>query len=349
MIGRFDVLRYGSFAALVLLPGCGGSSESFGPAASLSVVSGDHQEAQVGTELPDPIVVRVTDADGRPVPNQIVNFVIVSGGGSVFGGTSQTNADGEARERWTLDTLVGEQTIEARAVDQATGAAIVFGRITATALPGPLKYLFPDYDVRIWVGEPLDLASIMHATDQYNNIIPDPPLTAVTEPPFTLQGTVLTSSSEVGGTVVVTSGDLSRSVDITAFRNLTGLVGATGGWACEGSYWGSDPDYQGATHETVTFVVDSVRYPFFPRGYQFELWTTATAVWTFPDHTTTNTFIWALPAEQHLRRLEWAWPEGPLAGSAQLISESPLSYRGGTPCYQWTVTSAEEFSMSLAP
>src|SRR5687767_6351442 len=73
-----------------------------GPAAVLEIVSGDAQEATVGEPLPQPLVVRVTDASGRPVADQLLNFRVVSGDGSVAAGASFTNEEGVAQERWIL-------------------------------------------------------------------------------------------------------------------------------------------------------------------------------------------------------------------------------------------------------
>ena len=75
---------------------------------ALEVVSGDQQQAEAGQELAQPLVVKVTREGGDPVPGQILNFRVVSGGGTVFGGTELTNAQGIAQERWTLGTS-GEQ------------------------------------------------------------------------------------------------------------------------------------------------------------------------------------------------------------------------------------------------
>ena len=119
--------------------GCGdtgGPTLKPGPPASLQIVSGDQQQDTVGLELDQPLVVRVLDAlDGR-VPNQIVNFRVTAGGGSVFGGAAITNDSGEARERWTVGTVAGDtQRVEARAVDSRTGAALVFGAFRAVGVP----------------------------------------------------------------------------------------------------------------------------------------------------------------------------------------------------------------------
>lgn len=113
-----------------------GKDQSEAPAL-VQIVSGDDQEAVVGRELPNPVVVRVVDEEGDPIRGQLVNFRVTSGGGSVFSGSALTNANGEAQERWTLGTSTATpQRLEARAVDQESGAAIVFGTFEATARPG---------------------------------------------------------------------------------------------------------------------------------------------------------------------------------------------------------------------
>ena len=54
---------------------------------SLQLVSGDGQSGGAGEELPNPLVVKVTTPGGGPVRGQVLNFRVVAGGGSVFGGT----------------------------------------------------------------------------------------------------------------------------------------------------------------------------------------------------------------------------------------------------------------------
>jgi N-acetylneuraminic acid mutarotase len=100
---------------------------------SLSVVSGNQQSGSPGQELPKPLVVKVTKPNGRPVNNQVLNFRVVSGGGSVFAGTALTDSRGIAQERWTLGSD-GPQKVEVRAVDNRTGAPLVFATFTATVV-----------------------------------------------------------------------------------------------------------------------------------------------------------------------------------------------------------------------
>jgi hypothetical protein len=110
--------------------------------ARVVVVSGDLQRDTVGKELAQPLVVRVLDERDQPVKGQLVNFVVTAGGGSVFAGSALTNAQGEARERWTLGTVAGDtQRVEARAVDPATGEAIVFETFRAIGVPDVLAGL----------------------------------------------------------------------------------------------------------------------------------------------------------------------------------------------------------------
>src|SRR5690242_15721268 len=83
---------------------------------TLDVVSGNGQTGVVGTELA-PLIVKVT-SDGNPVAEQVLNFRVVSGGGSVYGGTELTDNDGIAQELWTLGTsTAAEQKVEVRAVE----------------------------------------------------------------------------------------------------------------------------------------------------------------------------------------------------------------------------------------
>ena len=118
----------------VLHTACGDPTAIPNPAdLVLNVVSGDSQIGVPFEELPDPIVVQVMDtANHRPVFNQVINFRVVEGGGSVFAGVAHTNEAGIAQEYWTLGGP-GPQLLEARAVT-AEGEKVVFGTFSATAV-----------------------------------------------------------------------------------------------------------------------------------------------------------------------------------------------------------------------
>lgn len=103
-----------------------------GAAATIVVVRGDGQGAAVGAVLPESLVVRVTDSNGRPVQDQGVAFAVTAGGGGVAPTSTTTGADGVAATRWTLGPTAGPQRATATATGSgaAAGVSIAF---TATA------------------------------------------------------------------------------------------------------------------------------------------------------------------------------------------------------------------------
>jgi hypothetical protein len=161
-----------------VLASCHDSSsgpEPLGPPASLQVVAGDGQRGEVGKELANPLVVKVTDKKGHALRDQIVNFVVTSGHGSVFAGANITNEKGIAQERWTLGTSTAEdQTVEVRAVDNKTGAPLVFATFTATPLPGPAAALtkVSGDEQRDVVATTLANPLVVRVADRYDNPIP---------------------------------------------------------------------------------------------------------------------------------------------------------------------------------
>lgn len=177
MLCRHPKVRALHALAAVMLAGalaCESSTNPIrvGPPAKLVIVSGNQQQATVGTELANAIVIQVTDADGNPVQGQLINFRVTSGGGSVYAGSSLTNDNGEARERWTLGTdAAAAQTLEARAVDNATGAPLVFATFSATAVAGPassLEMLAGDAQNGT-IGQTTPTAPSVRVRDQYGN------------------------------------------------------------------------------------------------------------------------------------------------------------------------------------
>jgi len=102
-----------------------------GSASELVRVSGDNQAAGPGTELPDPLVVRLVDRDGNGVPGRAVSWVVGAGGGHVESPNSTTDGDGESRTRWTLGSA-GTNTLNA----VVSGVGVVAFSATATSVGG---------------------------------------------------------------------------------------------------------------------------------------------------------------------------------------------------------------------
>jgi hypothetical protein len=105
---------------------------------AVKVVSGNGQSAPPGEELPQPIVIKVTDADSNPLPDVRMAFVLGAGaeGGATTPDTTLTDEAGEASTRWVLGDGLGEQEVHAEVV----GAGLDGVSFTATAvedLPQP--------------------------------------------------------------------------------------------------------------------------------------------------------------------------------------------------------------------
>jgi hypothetical protein len=82
-----------------------------GVPASLVAIAGGGQEGAPDELLTQPLGVRVTDAEGNPVPSAVVVFQTVSGGGQVQPARVQTDALGRASARWRLGPGPGTQTV----------------------------------------------------------------------------------------------------------------------------------------------------------------------------------------------------------------------------------------------
>jgi len=83
-----------------------------GPPARIEMVSGNDQQGLQNAELPQPLVVRVLDASGRPVPGIFVIWT-PSHDGRANPTPSLTDASGLATTRWILGDKVGGQTMSA--------------------------------------------------------------------------------------------------------------------------------------------------------------------------------------------------------------------------------------------
>jgi hypothetical protein len=135
---RVQAFRCAALAVALGAAACGGGDLTLpgedAPVA-LAIVTGGAQQGSAGAPLEEQVVVRVIDAEGRPVVGQAVLFRVVAGGGATDPEQSTTDAQGRAGTRWTLGSAAGEQRLEVRVAgdESEVGAAL---RDTAVATAG---------------------------------------------------------------------------------------------------------------------------------------------------------------------------------------------------------------------
>ena len=235
-------LLHGPFAlafasALLFTTACSDSPGAPAVATDVEIVSGEDQIGPAGAQLPDPIVVVVLDADGRPVANHPVTFTVV-GGGSLQDASTRTDASGLAQVRWTLGTsLDTEQRIDVKAVSSgSSGTTLASTSVFATVAPAAaasLVIISPNPQIT-WEGGNV-IAPSVRVVDAYGNPIPGVPVTfAVTSGGGSLTNATVTSGPQgiatVGGwrlgavganSVVASSGTLAPVTFTATARSLT--------------------------------------------------------------------------------------------------------------------------------
>ena len=149
-------VRWIASVALSTIAACGGDAvaPSNGPAAALTPTSTLSRTGLVGAALPSAIIVKVTDASGRPVPNAAVALAVTKGNGSITPRVALTDALGQATATWTLGTVIGQNEVTASVAGVATQikfeAAGMAGAIDSIAItPRNVRLLVTDDSLRI--------------------------------------------------------------------------------------------------------------------------------------------------------------------------------------------------------
>jgi PKD repeat protein len=157
---------------------CGGDNLTLpgeGEPAHITLMAGsDGQSARVGAQLPNPLVVKVTDTQDRPVAGATVNFTFddPTAGGLAEPGSGTTDGNGEASSRITLGSRVGPMTGHAT-VPVPEGTVPVTTAFTATAVPASANGIAAvSGDGQTGqVGAPLGAPLVVRVTDGFGNPI----------------------------------------------------------------------------------------------------------------------------------------------------------------------------------
>ncbi|MFI5208572.1 MAG: Ig-like domain-containing protein [Gemmatimonadales bacterium] len=133
-------------------------------AATITAFSGSAQSATVGSALPAPLDVRLSDSLGSPVAGVSVGFVVTLGGGSLSATSATTNAGGDATTTWTLGHTAGPQQVSA-------SAGILGVPFTATGIAAaPANIAVSGGNNQTYVvGGAVPVAPSAKVTDQYGN------------------------------------------------------------------------------------------------------------------------------------------------------------------------------------
>lgn len=118
-------------ATAALVAACASSAtDAVRTPASISIVTGSNQSGFAGLTLSQPLVVKVTSANGAVVAGQTVDFAVTSGQATVNPASATTGVDGTAKTQVTLGANPGSVMVVATV--RATTLNAVF---TETAQP----------------------------------------------------------------------------------------------------------------------------------------------------------------------------------------------------------------------
>jgi len=160
----------GAQSTLASVDGLAGSPVTFvhtataGAASGLSIVSGDHQSGPVSTELPQPIVVEVRDAQSNLVPSVAVTWVVGTGGGRVTPTTTMTDQNGRASANWTMGSSPVANTVSA-----VVGSEVVTFNAMATAGAPARLSLSTEPSATAVSGVPLPQQPVVQLLDAQGN------------------------------------------------------------------------------------------------------------------------------------------------------------------------------------
>ena len=138
-------------------------------ANGLAAVSGDGQSAPVGTVLPEPLLVEVTDGFGNPIPGVDIAWT-ADAGGSVSDAHTTTGADGLTSVRRTLGPSAGVQHTLASAPGLA-GSPVDFSHTAVAGAATVLELISGDGQSGV-VGTALPAPLVVRAHDASDNPVP---------------------------------------------------------------------------------------------------------------------------------------------------------------------------------
>lgn len=162
-------------AGVAFLGACKGGDSPTEPTEekpSIEAVSGGEQIGIVATELAQALVVKVSKSNGEPVNGTTVTWSVTAGEGSLSSASTTTGGQGETQVQWTLGTIAGEQNVEAKISEAASG--ITFAAVAEPDEPVQFIVTPESVTLQTW-GDSLQLSASI--ADQYGNPVDSEPVT----------------------------------------------------------------------------------------------------------------------------------------------------------------------------
>jgi Bacterial Ig-like domain (group 1) len=215
------------FLAFTAVAGCGGGNKGGqdmggAPVASeLALASGDGQAAPLNAKLAQPLQVRVSAADHRPVPSVKVTWAVGSGGGTLAATSSTTDADGLASVNASVGSVAGDDTFTAT-VTGLSGSPITFHASAKSATT--LTVVSGDGQSGT-AGGALAMPLVVAVTDGYGNPVTGVPVQwSVTAGGGSVSSAAVTSDASGKASVMATLGPLDQGDVFQAA--VSGLAGS---------------------------------------------------------------------------------------------------------------------------
>ncbi|MEO5873115.1 MAG: carboxypeptidase regulatory-like domain-containing protein [Gemmatimonadaceae bacterium] len=188
------------------------------PAANIAFLAGNSQTGVVGTTLPQPVVVRVTNRFGAPVGGATVNWSTSGGGGTPATASSITASDGTASTTYRLGTHAQVEALRASLPGSTPPAEVTFS-LTALA-DVPASITGSGDGQRAPAGTALPSPLVVNVVDQYGNPTPGVKVVWAVASGSTATATFTPTSgvTDVGGHApsIVTLGSATGPLTITA-------------------------------------------------------------------------------------------------------------------------------------
>lgn len=189
-----------------------------GPPTRIDAISGDSQADSIRTTLA-PLVVRVADQFGNPVPGVVVTWTR-SGSGSLDSTTSTTGADGRATTSYTLGTIAGNEGVTASAGGLTSHAVFAFQ--VAAGAPSTLAIVSGNSQSAV-VGTSLAAPLVVRVLDDAGNGVGGATIhwTASNGTIAAISSTTLDGRSPASLTLGTQAGPASVSAAISSGRRVT--------------------------------------------------------------------------------------------------------------------------------